>query len=310
MIKSIGLISIIIVMVGFGCNDDGNGNENILYFGSLGTAIDGLGSGNYIYELSDSSNIATIGSERSDTDVNVEGDIDKLLEARYHGIEKSVLFLDHLFFKIEPGNIELRTDYEERWAQYSAYIAPYIADVEVIYPLDEPYWNCCYCYQDDMTLKETKDILETVAALVKETFPNIKVGSCFGYPVLDGEIELPRNYDIVGFDFYYAVQPEPRDIEQFFNDYNSYLDILKNQMLPHQKLLIVPGGFHPENRYVSESELKRVADFYYDLARNDLAVNYMIVFLYPSVPGTLVGLEDLPQLKLKYQEIGSEIKNR
>lgn len=278
------------------------------YFGYLGTAIGDLGAGNYINILGDSSNIATIAPVSANPE-NVGDVIAKVQQAASKGM-KSFIWVDHLFFDIDwdtsEKHLELYPDYQQRWNNYSASISPYIGNIYTFYIMDEPYQNG---YQAGISESDMKKMLEKVTLAIKSKFPDVNVGSIFAHTSISGSFKIPESYDLAGFDYYYSSQPAPRNIEQFFNDYNNYLLNFKKAMYPHQRLILIPGAFYYENSPVSESELKLVADFYYNLAKTDTLVDAVIAFLYPSVPGALVGLEDLNQIMTKYKEIGAEIIN-
>lgn len=295
--RIVGFIIFISMLLIFRCSSD---NKTQHFFGYLGTAIDDLGTGNYIVELSSSSNIATV-APPSDEAENVNYVVDLVIEAQNNNM-KSIVWVDHLFFCIKFDTPEkelyLYPDYKKRWNKYAATISPYTKSIYMFYILDEPYWNGS---QVGISKPEILVMLETVASTIRTTFPNTHVGSCFGYPSICNEFEIPKNYTLVGFDNY--LQNE--DTEAYFNCYNDYLKIFKTKMYPHQKLFLVPGGFQYSHNPISQKSLIKVANFFYNLYLNE-NVTLMVVFLYPSIDN-LVGLEDLSELMIKYKEIGRNI---
>jgi len=142
-----------------------------------------------------------------------------------------------------------------------------------------------------MTVEEVKTMLQEIITLIKERFPEVKVGSVFATPSINESLEIPCNLDVVGFDYFYSLLPEPRNMQEFFDNYLAYLKILKSKMYPHQKLVLVPGAAHLEGKPIPVSESKEITDFYSELAKADPQVQMIIAFLYPSIPG-IVGLAD------------------
>lgn len=293
-IKTIGSIIFISTLLMFGCDSN---NKNQRFFGYLGTAINDLGTGNYIVELSSSSNIATIAPSNDGT----ENVINLIIEAQNNNM-KSIVWVDHLFFYIKWDTPEkelyLYPDYQERWDEYSSQIRPYTNSIYMFYILDEPYWNGS---QVGISKSDMLVMLETVGSTIRTTFPNVHVGSCFGYPSLCGEFEIPKNYTLAGFDYY--LQDE--DVESYFSNYLNYLEQFQNKLFFPQKIFLVPGGFQYLHNQTSQESLIKVANFFNDLYLNN-SIELMIVFLYPSVPG-LIGLEDLPELMKTYEKIGRKI---
>ena len=304
---------IVLFLMMFGCvpDDSENGAENGViesqrYFGYLGTAMEDLGSGNYINELSSSSNLATISSPREIEDI--DHTIDLILEAQDYGMQ-TILWLDHWFFNIEnwgtsEQELYLRPDYQERWDILVMELAPYIDNIYMFYILDEPYWNGSHVgiSQSDMLT-----MLEVVASTIKNTFLDVHVGSSFCTLSFGDDFEIPQNYTLVGFHKYYPSHGQ--DINTYFESYNNYLEIFMSKMHSHQKLFLVPGGFQFAHNPASQKDLIQVADFFYDLFLDEPLAETMIVFLYPSVPPGLIGLEALPELMVCYEEIGNLIIN-
>ena len=292
---------IVLFLMMFGCVPD----DSERYFGYLGTAMEDLGSGNYISELSSSSNLATISSPRKIEDI--DHTIDLILEAQDYGMQ-TILWLDHWFFNIEnwgtsEQELYLRPDYQERWDILVMELAPYIDNIYMFYILDEPYWNGSHVgiSQPDMLVT-----LNLVASMTQTTFLDVYVGSCFAYVFIDETFEIPENYTLIGFDYYYS---SGQNMELYFEKYNNYLEIFMSKMHSHQKLFLVPGGFQFAHNPASQKDLIQVADFFYDLFLDETLVETMIVFLYPSVPPGLIGLEALPELMVCYEEIGNLIIN-
>lgn len=304
--KNIIIIGVFLSLL-IGCENpdpDPDPDPKISYFGYLGTAMEGMGAGNYIADLSSSSNVATISCEDPE---NIDCIIDLIIEARNNGM-KSIIWVDHLFFSIENwGTLEqelyLYPDYQERWDRYSLELEPYVDNIYMFYVLDEPYWNGSHVgiSQADMLV-----MLETVASAIKITFPDINIGSCFVSVSIDEDFELPINYTLIGFDYYYS---PGQNMELYFEKYNNYLEIFMSKMHSHQKLFLVPGGFQFAHNPASQKDLIQVADFFYDLFLDETLVETMIVFLYPSVSPGLIGLEALPELMVCYEEIGNLIIN-
>lgn len=276
------------------------------YFGYLGTAMHGYGTGNYIAELNYSSNIATISCEDPENTACI---IDLIVDARNNGM-KSIIWVEQLFFSFQnwgtpEQELYLYPDYQERWDRYASDLAPYIDSILMFYILDEPYWNGSHA---GISQADMKIMLETVASTIRATFPDVEVGSCFAYPSVDVDLQIPVNYTMVGFDYYYQ---HGQDMELYFENYNNFLDILKSKMHPRQKLFLVPGGFQYGDNPASQDNLILVADFFYDLFLAE-SVETMVAFLYPSVVPSgedLIGLDALPELMAKYEEIGNLIIN-
>lgn len=293
------LLIVGLLLLVFGCVNPDPPPEHPL-FGYVGTAISDLGTGNYIAELSTSSNIATISSEDPE---NTDYIIDLILEAQDYGTQ-SIIWVDRLFFHIEnwgtpEQELYLYPDWQERWDRYASGLAPYMDSVLMFYVLDEPFWNGLKVgiSQPDMLV-----MIETVAATIKNTFPDVHIGSCFASPSVNSSLQIPADYTMVGFCYYQRGQ----NVETYIEMYLAYLDVFRSAMHPHQKLFLVPGAYQNADNIPSQDDLIFTADFFYNLFLSEKA-EMMIAFLYPSVPPGLIGLEELPELMTKYEEIGALI---
>ncbi|MFH0805440.1 MAG: hypothetical protein ABIG88_03230, partial [Patescibacteria group bacterium] len=287
------------------------------YFGYAMTGMDGIGNGNYIEEVMSFSNFITIKS------TTIEKDIEKIKLVSANGA-KSAVWVDHIFFNGKFNNvgqiesISLFPDYIERWNAYADKITPYINNISIFYPLDEPYWNG-YNAINQVQPAQMKIMLEQVALTIKDRFEDAKLGVIFGYPAFNknyeayyvsernNNFEIPSNYDYVGFDFYYAAsQMHSHNLNQFKEEYNNYFSFFKSKTSSYHKIVLVPDAFYFSSAPISESEIIAVADFYYNIFKSDSSVKLFIPFLYPSIP-SMIGVRDLPLVDAKYQTIGREI---
>lgn len=297
---------IIIVLLILGCSPS-TVNEDVYvepqkYFSYL--AMEGVGTDNYITELSGSSNITTISSCKEIGDITRV--INLIIEARNNDM-KCILWLDHWLFGIENwGTPEqalfLREDYQEQITILKIELSPYIESIHMFYVLDEPYWNGS---QIGISPSDMLMMLETVTLVLKDTFPEIKVGSCFAYPSIDENFKIPESYTLVGFSHYYPGQ----DLKAYFEKYKNLLAEFTSKMYSHQKLFLVPGGFQFTHNPATSDDLIQVADFFYNIFINETSAEVMVVFLYPTLPG-LTGLIDLPEVMGRYEQIGVLIINQ
>lgn len=275
------IMGIVIGLLIFGCSSstvsDGVYIEQQKHFGYLGTAMEDLGTGNYIVELSSSSNIATISSCKE-----VEGIdriIDLIVEAWNNGM-KCILWLDHWLWEIEEWEtlerkLYLREDYLERMSILKTELVPYAESIHMFYVLDEPYWNGS---RVGISSSDMLAMLEDVAVAIRGAFPEIEVGSCFAS--INENFVIPDGFTTVGFDFYFC---PPQDIEQYKVDYLEYLDVFKSKTT-HHKLFLVPGGFQFTHNPANHDDLIQVADFFYNVFLDEPLAETMIVFFISNSP--------------------------
>ena len=169
---------------------------HIKFFGYFASAMAGAGSGDYINEVSDHSNIAWIAGNMSN----------KVSKAARNGMKSIISMRWELFDQY----LNLRSDYRAAWQNIaSAVQAAGIEHVAAFYPLDEPYWsasqNCVIDPSHCVTPEQMTTNLATVNALIHTTFPGVPVAVIFAASTLRNDnFVIPDGYDWVGFDCYHG----------------------------------------------------------------------------------------------------------
>lgn len=321
----------------FQLKNDGWGSCSLKDFGVAITAFNGYGNPlENISQVAPFSTIIMAGSDvGTDDPIKIaKDDIKKIIFARKNGC-KGILCIPQIFFEAEldeDGNIigvKLRNDYQLRWRLYANFISPYVKDIYAIYgPLDEPYW---VAIQFGIGIGEMKNMINQAIKEIKQRFPDMLVigvvavtkedleqESVFGFPVPPNAAEeygMP-NFDIVGFDLYWAqfsLYNYDQNLQTFFEVWTGkYMKNLIEFLLPGQKIVLAPGTYCTANNLIPAEDFLAIANFIYDFARlNPKLVEIVVPFLWTWQEGSSsLGLRDLPpEVQKKWEDIGKKIKN-
>lgn len=297
----VGILFIIAVFtLGFlGCSPQSESNgsaiskrfdTNTKFFGYVGTDC----GTNYISEVRGFTNIGQMC-------IYDAGDIRARLEAFNQAGMRAILDLHFLFFA-EGGPVggsgtgyNLRPDYLQRWAQFLSTNQSHLNMdyVAAIYPAEEPTW-----------LGVSTQELQTIATLVNRDLPDLPLLLIEAHQALQ-DLIIPVEFDLVGMDFYGAI--DPRNTAAF-NQYawlnsqfqNYFTAIKARRSRSDQKLVLVfDAQWSPvyESVGYSKESIANFVENYYLLMQSDPEVQGMFGYVYLSgLDGAdWIGLRDLPQ---------------
>ena len=256
-------------------------------------------SGEEIDQVADQSNIVHISSDF------VEGsDLPLFEEAERQGLSVA-LDLSSVFLpnsRCEDFSPEVTAEPSARWAEYADRIEVHSGSIALLYPIDEPYWNCCPP-NGPLTAAELRQGMENVNEHISARFPSIPIGVIFAYPSVNDSLVIPAGFDWIGFDCYDGFDTcgsealGQASIPEF-------LSILRSKMSPSQRLVLVPPAFLPGG--LTEQRVVEIFDRYMEVARTDPTVVAIFGFLWRDL-GLSPGARSLPQVAHRYQQAAAEL---
>ncbi|NCF75075.1 MAG: hypothetical protein GWO87_01130 [Xanthomonadaceae bacterium] len=302
-------------------------------FGYALNAVDGFGDWREnLAKTAKFSNFAMIASDGTSVREIAAGDAEKISKALGLGMNRTMVVVTDVLFIgdfDESGvftNVRLRSDYRERLQRYSSYLHLYRGkNPWAFYVLDEPYLAAIV---EGMSIGKMREMLNKAIAAIKEVFPNSKTANgiavtrsdleqenILGFPVPENAAEeygFPK-FDLIAVYCYWAQykpgHPNDRleDLKKVFQE--KYLGNAKDNLLPGQKIILVPGTFHFLGQEISPEDYLDLANFYWNIAKTDPQVVGIVPFLWPSSEN-LIGLKDLPKnVRDVWREMGKKIKN-
>jgi hypothetical protein len=266
--------------------------NHIQYFGYYASAFENVGRGDYTADIKDHANLTWI----------VVGDVVKKLreakELNMHAIiDVQWYFMD--------ADYHLRPDMIASWKKIAKAIEPYRDHIAAFYPADEPYMNAEKKGRSD---SEMQNNLETIASVVKSTFPEIPVAVIFASKEVKKSKPIPAGFDWIGFDCYGK-----------FNDCSGghsvtyYHDKLKARLSGTQRMMLIPWGYkegYPSGKDIYDRN--NAAAQYWNMAINDPLVVAVIPFLYQTYTDSsgkhMAGTQDMPALLQSFRQMGIQVK--
>lgn len=258
---------------------------------------------NYIDEVSSFTNLADILVIAPTDDI-----IDNLAMFQSHDVN-AYLHLNEIFYEVVDHNAPsgnryaLRNDYEFRWNTFVSTnnLSNHLDAIQAFYIGEEPTWNGI-TFQD---LKMVSDLLEV-------QFPEIPTLIIEAAPAIN-DLQIPSSVDWIGFDHYFI--KNPKNDTQFLNE----LNLLKSKFTTtEQKLVLVMDthfieSIHSDIANTDISEMKEVAQSYYELALSESKTIAIIGYFWPNGfdHPTAIGARNMPDsVQQEYVRIGKEITNK
>jgi hypothetical protein len=138
-----------------------------------------------------------------------------------------------------------QTAFTNYWSSFTSVFSPYVANgtIAAFYPYDEPFGAEWSAGNNAMT---TTSYLNTVASIIKNTFPNTKVAMVFTGTLTftylkNAENIIPQNYDWIGIDIYNCWTGCQDPQGQLNQNYSWYVQELEQNLYPNQKVILLPG---------------------------------------------------------------------
>ncbi len=264
--------------------------KKVLYFGYYGGAVNGLGTGNYMSEFADHTNVVWVRG------VDVPDTVAKLQEAKQRGL-KVILYVNEQFFDF-PATPILIAESSRRWKQLADHLPPFRETIVAFYPVDEPYMHA---EQKGVDITYMKSYLELVGSTLKASFPEIAVATIFSHPEITKGYRPPFNYEWLGIDCY---GPFLNCGGHSIPDLYEKLKLLKYS---NQKLIVIPEAYL-HGTSVSESELASRIDAYLAYSEKEPEVVGIFPFLYKGATG-VSGVGDLPAIKERFRQFWRRINS-
>lgn len=224
-----------------------------------------------------------------------------------HVVEKGlklIVDVSEVFFGEGPDGPYSRaqSDREARWAAVVERLRPFEDHIYAFMPLDEPFWNT----RKSLSATHLKQYLADVAVLFERDFPNarrlIVFNAGWTFPKFSRKYgpRVPVGYDLLGFDYY--------DGSNFPVYHAEFLKSKANAV--GAKLMLVPRGYQGGRiGFLSEQQLLNRTQQEYSYAQANPIVEIVMPYLWQS-RNDEVGSRDLPYLREKWYEIGSEISGK
>ncbi|MSR06458.1 MAG: hypothetical protein EXR93_05230 [Gemmatimonadetes bacterium] len=254
---------------------------------------------------------------------DMTGLISRLTYAHRLGLKVALAVPHNVFFE---ENLTLTAKYADNWEYFVYHVRPYIQDVAFLYPLDEPYSQGKVIGTPAADMKAR---LETVASLIKTTFPAIPLA--FSFSAIDFDTQesafsdlanpVPAGYYYFGFDCYGSWdscgEPDYRAVHPI----PWYVSQIEGKLGAGQRIMLFADAFirqarpaDPARDSANAALLLVRADQYYQLALSDSLIVGLFGFLYQDdyveESRRFLGVKHWPALQTRYVEIGRRITSK
>lgn len=279
------------------------GADHLQYFGFYANAINGLPD--VTAEIAPFSNISWIAGDA--------GDITKIVEAKSLGL-KVIYGVQNVFLNGDYALLTNKLDnanYLDKWNAVARDLQPFVSDGTIVafYPLDEPY---NLPKRNGRSIREVRDMLETIAATIKGTFPQVNLAVTFGRGLESATVPLPRNFDWFGFDAYDCWDScPPSNLSA-----PELLDRLQSLLPSHNsKLFLVPDTWKSTAGAPNSTQVSNMITLFnkfLNLAQNRNRVigifNFIYQDTYDKKGHVFPGAGSIPALKQRLIKVGTKIK--
>lgn len=241
----------------------------------------------YVDEVSGFTNINQLCPASHEDDIR--GRMDNML---MNGI-MPLISLQSILFDGSSLKNNFRRDFN-RFARLNDFDNYY--DLVSFYLYDEPYLN-------NVSYKD----IETAASAVKKTLIDPLLFQIEAYTHV-GEMEVPDEIDVIGFDMYGIV--DPATDQRYIDVYNTFL----SKMKPHQELCVIMEGqwLDVYDSFATPEVMLDMAVNYYNFAQAAKA-KYLLCYTWAgNIDGPdHLGVRDLPLPVIEaHKAIGGDILNK
>ncbi|MCM2324104.1 MAG: hypothetical protein NDJ90_12660 [Oligoflexia bacterium] len=293
--------------------------QGLRYFGYYADAFAGMTP--ITPEVLGHINVSWIGGDAADP-ASIVAALDY---TKNHDLKAAISMPPSIFF---DGNLTLAEHYQENWNTFAEQIQPYLENILFLYPVEEPFSQGNVAY--GVPAAVMKNQLETVASVIKATFPSITLALTYSFvdfaprnsAFADLPNPLPAGFDWFGFDCYGSWYSCGNQIVfQTVHSIPWYVNQIKSRLSAEQKIFLFADGFVSEANPPSpahdllEAGLRlELAERYYQLAASDSAVIGLFGFLFQDdyIEGSerFLGIRHWPELQKKYRQIGMTITGK
>lgn len=269
--------------------------------GFFASAMNGVGKGNYITELS------TFGSFVHVRDVETNLVVAKVSQAKFYHL-KSLVDVQLCVFPWHSSVPYI--DWENRLEKLLIALAPNRDAVLGFYLFDEPFWTNAQAGWQSVTSQELVVSLNAASEKIKELWPETKTGLTFAYKELSPTLVIP-NTDWIGFNCYLAFGNECAD-----GEIRKDLDFLLSKKAARQKLIVTLDSYWPNKAEIDrageggvQSNLVTRLQLWKSLIEEHKdQVEILLPFIYQNQPAeNLWGAESMPIVRKWLQDYSSQI---
>ncbi len=269
------------------------------YFGYYASATDGVGTQDYIPELSAVSNLIFIKSFN-----NLE---QKLIECERLGI-KAIVTFDWLFF---DQNFHLRSDYIKNFETVEPILRQHISSIAAFYGQDEPYANG---FNKKLTVAEIYNAQETMGRFLKSKFPDIPIGVILTVGELRDDHPLFPSFDWFGFDCYDpSLSCGGYSVDWYYNHLDSRLNAMTLKDNKPRFMISVPqAGYAVANSKTGKNDVLAQVPYYRQMVGKYSKVKVVMPFIWQSFNDGIsnwVGAREVPILKWAYESFFVDFMN-
>jgi hypothetical protein len=266
-------------------------NDGKKYFGYYAGAMDGVGTQNYIPELTVYSNLIHIHSS------NLEA---KLIEVESKGL-KAIVSFEWIFL---DGSFRLKNDYVQTFALLEPILKKHIGTIAAFYSLDEPYMNGM---NKGLKPSEIYYNQETIGRFLKSKFPNTPIGVIFTMADIKANYPLFPSYDWFGFDCYNAnMECEGKPVSWFYQQLDERLDAMTFVDRKKRYIISVPQAGHPVkdgSKTGEQNVLVQIPPYRQLVSQYSNKVKVVMPFLWQSFNNgsdEWIGAREMPKVKEQY----------
>lgn len=269
-------------------------NDGKKYFSYFAGAMDGVGTQDYIPELTVYSNLIHI-----HTATNLEA---KLTEVASKGL-KAIVSLEWVFL---DGTYRLKNEkeYVQTYTLIEPILKKHIGTIAAFYSLDEPYWNSTNQGQKPSEVYYNQ---ETIGRFLKSKFPNTPIGVIFTMGDMKKEYPLFPSFDWFGFDCYEAdLECEGKPVSWFYQQLSDRLDAMTFVDRKKRYIISVPQAGHPVkdgSKTGEQNVLVQIPEYRRLVGLHQGKVKVVMPFLWQSFNNGVddwVGAREMPKVKEQY----------
>lgn len=262
------------------------------YFSYYAGAMDGTGTGNYISELVNYSNLIHINSI-----LNLES---KLADCQQRGI-KALVTVDWAFI---DTNFRLRSDYAQVFASIEPILRKYDSTIAAFYGTDEPYTNSSLKGVNPAEVFYTQ---ETMGRFLKSKFPNKPIAAIMTTDELKLGRPLFPSFDWWGFDCYDAkLVCNGESVNSYYIKLATMMNMLTSVDSKQRYFISVPQAGIPVKKFSKgkEGDIFAQLPYYMQISVNLPNVKIVMPFLWQSFDdgsSKWIGTRELPNVRNSFQ---------
>ena len=222
-------------------------NDQPKLFGYYASAMNQVGSGDYINEMSGHANLVFIQS----------GDVaTKLQETEQQHLKAIFSFTNMLF----DADWRLRSTWKDSIQAVTNLINRYDTSIAAFYVIDEPYGRG---WQTGVPTAEMYNAIETVGKYLKQLYPSIPIAVIFSAPELSSGIPFPPSFDWFAVDCYTGFYKcNNSSIPQLYETIDKTIRNLDAQDGKHRQLMAIPPtGYDINTPGAEQNNLNQITEY-------------------------------------------------